>query len=157
GAFEIHNKEGEHFICLEGTLDIANGDHRSDVPAGTSVTVKRGVPHAWCNPSDTPLHMLVVFSPDTSPDCSERRRVSMTSIGSRPLQAGTARSLSGHPCSTPPVRSTRLGNNSSLRDEHHATRHCAAPRGRLPLRGTSRDNKASTSNTAREKASWKCI
>jgi len=59
----IHNKEEEHFIVLEGTLDIANGDHRSDVPAGTSVTVKRGVPHAWCNPSDTPLHMLVVFSP----------------------------------------------------------------------------------------------
>ena len=59
----IHDKEEEHFIVLEGTLDIANGDHRWDVPAGTSVTVKRGVPHAWCNPSDTPLHMLVVFSP----------------------------------------------------------------------------------------------
>jgi mannose-6-phosphate isomerase-like protein (cupin superfamily) len=59
----IHNKEEEHFIVLEGTLDIANGDRRWDVPAGTSVTVKRGVPHAWCNTSDTPLHMLVVFSP----------------------------------------------------------------------------------------------
>jgi mannose-6-phosphate isomerase-like protein (cupin superfamily) len=59
----IHNKEEEHFIVLEGTLDIANGDRRWDAPAGTSVTVKRGVPHAWCNPSDTPLHMLVVFSP----------------------------------------------------------------------------------------------
>ena len=59
----IHNKEEEHFIVLEGTLDIASGDQRWDVPAGTSVTVKRGVPHAWCNPSDTPLHMLVVFSP----------------------------------------------------------------------------------------------
>ena len=59
----IHNNEEEHFIVLEGTLDIANGDRRWDAPAGTSVTVKRGVPHAWCNPSDTPLHMLVVFSP----------------------------------------------------------------------------------------------
>ena len=59
----IHNKEEEHFIVLEGTLDIANGDDRWDVPAGTSVTVKRGVPHAWCNSSDTPLRMLVVFSP----------------------------------------------------------------------------------------------
>lgn len=59
----IHNREEEHFIVLEGTLDIANGDRRWDAPAGTSVTVKRGVPHAWCNPSDTPLHMLVVFSP----------------------------------------------------------------------------------------------
>jgi uncharacterized RmlC-like cupin family protein len=59
----IHNKEEEHFIVLEGTLDIANGDDRWDVPAGASVTVKRWVPHAWCNPSDAPLHMLVVFSP----------------------------------------------------------------------------------------------
>jgi mannose-6-phosphate isomerase-like protein (cupin superfamily) len=59
----IHNKEEEHFIVVEGTLDIANGDRRWDAPAGTSVTVRRGVPHAWCNPSDTPLRMLVVFSP----------------------------------------------------------------------------------------------
>jgi mannose-6-phosphate isomerase-like protein (cupin superfamily) len=59
----IHNKEEEHFIVLEGTLDIANGDRRWDASAGATVTVKTGVPHAWCNPSDTPLHMLVVFSP----------------------------------------------------------------------------------------------
>jgi mannose-6-phosphate isomerase-like protein (cupin superfamily) len=58
-----HNKEDEHFIVVEGTLDIANGDRRWDAPAGTSVTVRRGVPQAWCNPSDTPLRMLVVFSP----------------------------------------------------------------------------------------------
>jgi mannose-6-phosphate isomerase-like protein (cupin superfamily) len=59
----IHNKEEEHFIVLEGTLDIANGDRRWDAPAGASVTVRRGVPHAWCNPSDPPLRMLVIFSP----------------------------------------------------------------------------------------------
>jgi mannose-6-phosphate isomerase-like protein (cupin superfamily) len=59
----IHNKEEEHFIVLEGTLDIAIGERRWDAPAGASVTVARGVPHAWCNPSEIPLHMLVVFSP----------------------------------------------------------------------------------------------
>ena len=59
----IHSREDEHFIVVEGTLDIANGDRRWDAPAGTSVTVRRGVPHAWCNPSDTPLRMLVVSSP----------------------------------------------------------------------------------------------
>jgi mannose-6-phosphate isomerase-like protein (cupin superfamily) len=59
----VHSKEDEHFIVVEGTLDIANGDRRWDAPAGTSVTVRRGVPHAWCNSSDTPLRMLVVFSP----------------------------------------------------------------------------------------------
>ena len=40
----IHGREEEHFIVLEGTLDIAAGDRRWDAPAGTSVTVKRGVP-----------------------------------------------------------------------------------------------------------------
>jgi mannose-6-phosphate isomerase-like protein (cupin superfamily) len=59
----IHNKEEEHFIVVEGTLDIANGDRRWDASAGTSVTVRRGVPHAWCNSSNTPLRMLVIFSP----------------------------------------------------------------------------------------------
>jgi mannose-6-phosphate isomerase-like protein (cupin superfamily) len=59
----IHSKEEEHFIVVEGMLDIANGDRRWDAPAGTSVTVRRGVPHAWCNSSDTPLRMLVIFSP----------------------------------------------------------------------------------------------
>jgi mannose-6-phosphate isomerase-like protein (cupin superfamily) len=59
----IHNREEEHFIVLDGTLDIAIGDRRWDAPAGTSATVRRGVPHAWCNPSNMPLHMLVIFSP----------------------------------------------------------------------------------------------
>jgi mannose-6-phosphate isomerase-like protein (cupin superfamily) len=60
----VHSKEDEHFIVVEGTLDIANGERRWDAPAGTSLTVRRGVPHAWCNPSDTPLRMLVIFSPE---------------------------------------------------------------------------------------------
>jgi mannose-6-phosphate isomerase-like protein (cupin superfamily) len=59
----IHKNEDEHFIVLEGTLHIANGDKRLDAPAGTSVTVNKGVPHAWCNLSLTPLRMLVIFSP----------------------------------------------------------------------------------------------
>jgi mannose-6-phosphate isomerase-like protein (cupin superfamily) len=59
----IHNSEEEHFIVLEGTLDIAIGDRRWDAPAGTSVTVRRGLPHAWCNPSIMPLRLLAIFSP----------------------------------------------------------------------------------------------
>src|SRR5882672_11869069 len=77
----IHSKEDEHFIVVEGTLDIANGDRRWDAPAGASVTVRRGVPHAWSNPSDTPLRMLVIFSPGqidglfrASPDLSSEGR-----------------------------------------------------------------------------------
>jgi mannose-6-phosphate isomerase-like protein (cupin superfamily) len=59
----VHKNEDEHFIVLEGTLHIANGDQTSDAPAGTTVTVGRGVPHAWCNLSEVPLRMLLVFSP----------------------------------------------------------------------------------------------
>jgi mannose-6-phosphate isomerase-like protein (cupin superfamily) len=59
----VHKNEDEHFIVLEGTLHIANGDKIFDAPAGTAVTVKKGVPHAWCNLSETPLRILVVFSP----------------------------------------------------------------------------------------------
>ena len=59
----VHNNEEEHFIVLDGTLNIAVGNRRWDAGAGSCVTVKRGEPHAWCNPSDMPLRMLVVFSP----------------------------------------------------------------------------------------------
>jgi mannose-6-phosphate isomerase-like protein (cupin superfamily) len=59
----VHNKEEEHFIVLDGTLDIAVGNRRWDTAAGSCVTVRRGEPHAWCNPSDMSLRMLVVFSP----------------------------------------------------------------------------------------------
>jgi hypothetical protein len=28
-----------------------------------AATVKKGVPHAWCNVTDTPVRILIVFSP----------------------------------------------------------------------------------------------
>ena len=62
-SMHIHKNEDEHFIILEGSLRIAIGGKMSDAPAGTSVTGTRGVPHAWCNLSDSPVRMLLVFSP----------------------------------------------------------------------------------------------
>ena len=59
----IHQNEDEHFVVLEGSLHIASGDQRFDAPAGTAVTIGKGVPHAWCNLTNTPLRMLVIFSP----------------------------------------------------------------------------------------------
>lgn len=59
----VHDHEEEHFIVVDGTLHIANGDHALDATAGRSVTVRKGVPHAWCNLSDAPARMLVVFTP----------------------------------------------------------------------------------------------
>ena len=60
----IHDNEEEHFIILEGKALVANGDMRREVAAGSSITISRGVPHAWCNLSeDALLRMLVLFSP----------------------------------------------------------------------------------------------
>jgi mannose-6-phosphate isomerase-like protein (cupin superfamily) len=59
----IHTKEEEHFIVLDGIIDIAVGNRRWYAPAGSCVGVGRGEAHAWFNPSDTPLRMLVVFTP----------------------------------------------------------------------------------------------
>jgi mannose-6-phosphate isomerase-like protein (cupin superfamily) len=59
----IHGNEDEHFIVLEGTLRIASGDTITDAPAGTVLTVSRGVPHAWCNLTDKPIRFLASFLP----------------------------------------------------------------------------------------------
>ena len=59
----IHQNEDEHFVVLEGSLHIASGDQRFDAPAGTALTIAKGVPHAWCNLTNTSLRMLVIFSP----------------------------------------------------------------------------------------------
>jgi mannose-6-phosphate isomerase-like protein (cupin superfamily) len=64
----IHQNEDEHFVVLEGSLHVANGNKRFDAPAGTTVTIGKGVPHAWCNLMESPLRMLVVFSPGNIED-----------------------------------------------------------------------------------------
>ena len=59
----VHQNEDEHFIILEGTAHIASGDKTFDAAAGTAVTLGKGVPHAWCNLSNSPLRMVVIPSP----------------------------------------------------------------------------------------------
>jgi quercetin dioxygenase-like cupin family protein len=59
----VHDNEDEHFIVLEGAFHIAIGTGRQDLVAGDSLTVPRGVAHAWCNASKAPVHVLGVFSP----------------------------------------------------------------------------------------------
>ena len=59
----IHQNEDEHFIILEGSAYFAYGDKTVDAPAGAKVTVGKGILHAWCNLSKSPLRMLVLFTP----------------------------------------------------------------------------------------------
>jgi quercetin dioxygenase-like cupin family protein len=58
-----HDNEEEHFIIVEGTVQIAVGGKTQDFPAGTSVTVGKGIPHAWCNLTDSPVRFVVIFTP----------------------------------------------------------------------------------------------
>jgi mannose-6-phosphate isomerase-like protein (cupin superfamily) len=60
---QVHKNEDEHFLVLEGTLHMVVGDATLDIPAGTAITVGKGDPHAWCNLTEMPVRMLVIFSP----------------------------------------------------------------------------------------------
>jgi mannose-6-phosphate isomerase-like protein (cupin superfamily) len=59
----VHDNEEEHFIIVEGTAHMANGNETLDVAAGSAITVGKGVPHAWCNRTNFLLRMLVIFTP----------------------------------------------------------------------------------------------
>lgn len=59
----VHDNEEEHFIVIEGALQIAVGGKTQDFGAGTSVTVGKGVPHAWCNLTESPVRFMVIFTP----------------------------------------------------------------------------------------------
>jgi mannose-6-phosphate isomerase-like protein (cupin superfamily) len=59
----VHDREEEHFIVVEGTLQIAIDGRTQDLPAGTAVTVRKGMVHAWCNLTESPVRFIVVFTP----------------------------------------------------------------------------------------------
>jgi mannose-6-phosphate isomerase-like protein (cupin superfamily) len=110
----VHDNEEEHFIILEGKALIANGDSRAEVGAGSSVTIGRGVAHAWCNPSeDNPLRMLVLFTPGGLEELFRRN------AGTEPtemvaLAANSALGSRALRCSTTFTRYRRLGPEGNL-------------------------------------------
>jgi mannose-6-phosphate isomerase-like protein (cupin superfamily) len=59
----VHQNEDEHILILEGTARIVHGDKTFNADAGTSITLSKGIPHAWSNPSNSPLRMVVIASP----------------------------------------------------------------------------------------------
>ena len=71
----LHEKEEEHFLILEGTVRFLYGDKTFDATAGTMVTCKRDIPHAWGNPTDAPIRMMVTASPG---GCEEALRMIAT-------------------------------------------------------------------------------
>jgi uncharacterized protein YjiS (DUF1127 family)/mannose-6-phosphate isomerase-like protein (cupin superfamily) len=100
----IHDREEEHFIALEGTLDIADGDGRWDAPAGTSVTVRRGaacvvqfIGHAFAHVGGFYAGLIEgLFSATVGVEDVDKITAIAARFGTRlvgPLLRGTARSI----------------------------------------------------------------
>jgi mannose-6-phosphate isomerase-like protein (cupin superfamily) len=59
----IHQNEDEYFVVIEGIARIACGDKIVDAAAGTAMTLPRGIQHAWGNPAESPLRLVVTTTP----------------------------------------------------------------------------------------------
>ena len=59
----LHEKEDEHILVVEGTARFLYGDKTFDATAGTVVSLARGIPHAWGNPTDGPLRLVITSTP----------------------------------------------------------------------------------------------
>jgi quercetin dioxygenase-like cupin family protein len=58
-----HANEDEYLYVLDGHFQFRLDDDLREGPAGTSMYVRRGVPHTWRNLTDGPGRMLVIFTP----------------------------------------------------------------------------------------------
>jgi quercetin dioxygenase-like cupin family protein len=56
-------KEDEYLLVLDGTAKILCGDKTFEAKAGTTVSLPRDVPHAWGNPTDAPLRVIITAVP----------------------------------------------------------------------------------------------
>ena len=59
----VHENEDEHVLVVEGTARVLCGDLTFDATAGTMVSLARGIPHAWGNPTDTPIRLMITAMP----------------------------------------------------------------------------------------------
>lgn len=55
----IHHRETEVITVLEGALDVRLENEKLHVPAGGTVHLPKGIPHALYNPLQTPLKIMV--------------------------------------------------------------------------------------------------
>jgi quercetin dioxygenase-like cupin family protein len=59
----VHRKEDECAVVLEGVAKIVYGNEVIHAEAGTSILLKRGIPHGWGNPTDKPIRVLMIATP----------------------------------------------------------------------------------------------
>jgi quercetin dioxygenase-like cupin family protein len=70
-----HENEDEHVLVLEGTARVLYGEKTFDAVPGDFVSLLRGIPHAWGNPTDTPVRLLITATPG---GCEEALRMIAT-------------------------------------------------------------------------------
>ncbi|WP_213806803.1 cupin domain-containing protein [Granulicella sp. dw_53] len=59
----VHSKEDEYLLVLEGTVRLILGDQTLDVTAGNTMTLPRGIQHAFGNATDTPVRLAMTAMP----------------------------------------------------------------------------------------------
>ena len=59
----IHRNEDETFYIVEGSCDIRFGDEVFAAGAGDFINVPRGHVHCFHNSGDTPMRMILTFTP----------------------------------------------------------------------------------------------
>ena len=59
----VHQNEDEHTFVVEGSARIACGDKTIEAAAGMAVNLPRNIAHAWGNPTNSPLRILVTCTP----------------------------------------------------------------------------------------------
>jgi mannose-6-phosphate isomerase-like protein (cupin superfamily) len=59
----LHENEDEHILVVEGMARVLYGDKTFDATVGTMVSLARGIPHAWGNPTDTPIRLMITATP----------------------------------------------------------------------------------------------
>ena len=60
--FHVHHADDEAWHVLEGSLRFRVGEDTVDAPAGTTVFVEKGTPHAYGNPSPARARYLLVMT-----------------------------------------------------------------------------------------------
>jgi len=59
----VHEKRGRAHPRRGGTACVLYRDKTFHATAGTMVSLTRGIPHAWGNPTDTPMRLVTMATP----------------------------------------------------------------------------------------------
>jgi len=80
----VHQKEDEYLLVVEGTARLLYGEKTFDAAAGTMVSLPRGIPHAWGNPTGKPIRLMITATPG---GCEEALRLIATTGDQLDLRA----------------------------------------------------------------------